>query len=55
MYSISFQDFSECKKVLCERGKLFLGNVFTARKVIAKLFLPYIHENYVSKKYFAQL
>ncbi|XP_067133280.1 translation initiation factor eIF2B subunit alpha [Centruroides vittatus] len=38
-------DFSECKKVLSERGRLFLKKVTTSRDKIAKLGNPFILDN----------
>lgn len=44
--SLDQEDFGECKRVLCQRGKTFLETVSNARNVIAKLCLPYILNNY---------
>ncbi|XP_002739896.1 translation initiation factor eIF2B subunit alpha-like [Saccoglossus kowalevskii] len=42
--SLEHSNFQECKKILIERGQLFLNNVANARQKIAKLGNPFIQD-----------
>ena len=43
-----FKDFKECKKILLERGRLFLDKAATCRQKIARLAHPFIRDGAVS-------
>ena len=47
-FIVYVKDFTECKNILLQRGKLFLKKVASCRSKISKLAIPFIHDGAVS-------
>lgn len=48
-----FQDLSQCKKVMVERGELFLNKISLSRNKVAKLCHNFIKDGAVSTETFS--